>query len=141
MIKIFFILCLFIISCTTTPVKQKDAVDVPSNRLYAYQKKTTETTSTIIAIRDSGYQGGGCYCGFYINGILAARIDTSEIAKFYIEPGETLLKLGQDPYGKGLCGIFQEHFVQRETVLKPNETKTFNLRLLANGVIDIQRAE
>jgi hypothetical protein len=66
-------------------------------------------------------------------------LDTSEVAKFCLEPGEVLLRVGRDPQGKGLCAIGQNQWIQRETVLKPGEQKTFRMTTGHFGVFDIIR--
>jgi hypothetical protein len=139
---IVLIAALFLFGCTTTPVRVNEASNVPASRIYAYQNKSPEKTATIIAIRDSGFAGGGCYSAFYIDDILSGRFDIAEKATFYLNPGEHNLKLGPDPEGKGLCSAGSDyHFMKIETLLRQGETKTFNLRLLASGTPSIQRAD
>jgi hypothetical protein len=131
-----------LLACTTTPVRPLDALPVPADRLLSFQAKPPKDFAVLIVVRDTGFLGSACYCGFYINDILAARFDLSEKAIFYIEPGELTLKVGTDPLGAGLCGIGKDtHYVKREAFIKAGETKTYNLRLLAGGVMDIQRAD
>lgn len=77
----------------------------------------------------------------WLNGKLAARFDTSETARFYVEPGEILLRVGSDPEGNGLCGFGKDRWTERETTLKPNENKAFRLTTDANGKRDIERGE
>ena len=77
----------------------------------------------------------------WINQTLAARLDTSEVAKFYLEPGEILLRVGRDPQGKGLCALGQDQWVQRETILRPGEQKTFRMTTGDNGQFDIIRSD
>jgi hypothetical protein len=125
----------------TTPTPQSEAKQVPKDRLLAFQEKKAETTSTLVVTRDTGFIGGGCYHGFSINGTLAARMDAGETSRFFVPPGEILLRVGRDPDGKGLCATFQDQWTQRETVLRENEMKYFRLTTDANGRGDIQRAD
>ncbi|WP_157062733.1 MULTISPECIES: hypothetical protein [Pseudomonas] len=37
--------------------------------------------------RDTGFLGGGCYVAIHIDGKFAARIDTGEVAKFFLSIG------------------------------------------------------
>lgn len=85
--------------------------------------------------------GGGCYYALFINGTLSARFDVGEIARFYLEPGEILLRVGRDPQGRGICSSGQEYWTQRETILREGETKYFRMLLDANGTTDIQRSD
>lgn len=140
-IIIIGIVALIVSGCATSPPSLSDVRQVPRDRLLAYQDKTEKTTASITVIRDSGFIGGGCFYALSIDGRLAARLDTAEMAKFYVEPGELLLKSSSDPEGKGLCGAFPDEFTQRETILRPNEIKTFRLSIDANGKTDISRSE
>lgn len=133
---------MILVSCTTMPVKYNEASNVPSSRLYAYKIKTSETTATIIAIRDTGFVGSACLNAFYIDNKLAARFDTGEKATFFVNPNEHTLKFGPDPQSKGLCSVGADyHYMQIETYLKAGSTKQFNLRLMATGIPSIQIAD
>lgn len=129
------------VGCATTPTPVSEAKQAPSSRLLAYQEKKTETTSTLVVTRDAGYLGGGCYYAVSINGTLAARLDVAETSRFFLVPGEVLLRAGRDPQGNGLCAIGQDDWTQRETILRQNEVKFFRLSIDANGKTDIQRAD
>ncbi len=139
------VICFLIFSflgCATTPVSPDLARAVPKERILGHQYKSLNNNSTLIVTRDEGFLGGGCFLGFYVNGILVARFDTGEIAQFYIEPGEILLKVTQDPEGKGLCAIKGGfNGTQRETILKPGDVKRFRIMTDAQGNIDIQRSD
>ena len=132
---------LVLTGCATTPIPATEAKQAPSNRLLAYQEKNAETTSTLVVTRDTGFLGGGCYYSVSIKGTLAARLDTGETSRFFLPPGEILLRAGRDPQGKGLCAAGQDEWTQRETILRQNEIKFFRLSIDANGKTDIQRAE
>lgn len=128
--------------CNTTPVTVSNAIPIDQGRALAFQNKPTENFGTIIVIRDEGMTGGGCFIGLHINGKLAARIDTKEIVKFYVEPGEILFKVGRDPMGRGLCSTGQDHWTQRESFIKSNEIKYFRISTDGgSGKFDIIRAD
>ena len=127
--------------CATTPIAPTVAKQTPNERILAFQQKTTGTTATLIVTRDEGLIGSGCYYSLSINGTLAARLDVGETVLFYLDPGEILLRVGRDPQGRGLCSAGQEHWTQRETILRSDEIKYFRLMLDANGAADIQRSE
>ena len=142
--KIFLLLgvVLTILSgCATTPVSINDAKQVPADRLLAFQTAGADKTAILTVIRDEGFLGSGCYYGLWINKTLAARVDVAEYAKFYVEPGETLLRIGRDPQGKGLCAVDQDNWTQRETILKAGVPKTFRMSIDVNGKVDISRAD
>jgi predicted component of type VI protein secretion system len=127
--------------CATTPVSIKDAKQMPKDRLLAFQTKDANKTATLTVIRDEGFLGSGCYYGLWINQTLAARVDVAEFAKFYVEPGEILLRIGRDPQGQGLCGIDQDNWTQRETIMKPGDQKTFRMTIDENAKLDIFRSD
>jgi hypothetical protein len=58
-----------------------------------------------------------------------------------VNAGDVLLRVGRDPQGKGLCAFGKGEWTQRETVLRPDETKYFRLSIDANGKTDIQRGD
>lgn len=127
--------------CATTPVSINDAKQIPAERLVAFQTQDANKTAILTIIRDEGFIGSGCYYGLWINQTLAARVDVAESAKFYVEPGEILLRIGRDPQGKGLCAINQDNWTQRETIIKPGDRKTFRMSIDVNGKLDISRSE
>jgi hypothetical protein len=127
--------------CATTPVRHSDAIKAPQDRVLSYQTINDKATSTIVITRDEGFLGGGCYYAVFINTILAARLNPAETVNFYVEPGEIMLKVGRDPQGKGLCAVGQDEWTQRETIMRPHETKYFRLTIDVNGKTDIQRAD
>lgn len=112
------VLSLGLIGCATTPMPPSQAAQVASDRLLAFQERSADATGTLVVTRDKGLLGGGCYYGFFINDVLAARFDVAETASFYIEPGELVLRSGRDPKGRALCGLSQQEWTQRETILR-----------------------
>lgn len=127
--------------CATTPVSPSSALPAPAERLLAFQEAAPSPSGTLVVTRDKGFGGGGCYYSFYINDVLAARLATSETAKFNVAAGELVLRSGRDPQGRALCGTLQDEWTQRETILRDGETKYFRLSIDANGKTDIQRAD
>ena len=127
--------------CATTPVPVNSALPAPRERILAFQDIPAGPSGTIVVTRDKGLGGSGCYYGFSINNVLAARLAVSETASFRVAPGELVLRSSRDPYGKGLCGAFQDEWTQRETILRNGETKHFRLSIDRNGKTDILRAD
>ena len=142
-ISLLLLLMLCANGCATAPISISEAKQAPPDRVLAFQTSTSDKTATLTVIRDEGLIGSGCYYAVSINGILAARLDLSELARFYIEPGEILMRYGRDPQGQGLCGPLEgmDNWTQRETFLKPREKKSFRLTIDANGKKDIQRLD
>ncbi|MEX3986016.1 hypothetical protein AB4Y45_44915 [Paraburkholderia sp. EG287A] len=128
--------------CASEPMSLTSATKAPSERVTAYQTVPPGIDSGMLVItRDSGFTGGACFYAVSINGKLAARLDTGETARFIVPAGEVLLRSGRDPQGKGLCSLVKGEWTQRETALKPGETKLFRLSIDMNGKTDIQRAD
>lgn len=127
--------------CATTPPSLSEIRPAPKERLLAFQNKTEATSSKLVVTRDTGLVGGMCFYTLSINNVLAARLDTSETASFYLEPGELLLRVGTDSEGKGLCSFALDGWTQRETILRAGETKTFRMTIDASGKTDIQRSD
>ena len=128
-------------ACATSPTERAEATAIPANRLLAFQKPIVGRQAVLLVTRDSGFMGGGCYKSLWINGTLAARVDVSETARFFVEPGEVLIKVGRDPLGSGLCATGQDQYTQRETTLKVGESKSFRMSSDSNNLVDIQRAD
>ena len=135
------LLLLLLSACATTPTYIHEAEQAPVERVLAFQTPTSDKAATITIIRDEGLIGSGCFAGLYINKILAARLDVAEVVKFYVEPGEVLIRAGWDPQGRGLCAFGQDNWTQRETLLKPGEQKSFRLFLDQNARWDIFRSD
>lgn len=125
----------------TTSVAMFAAKQVPTERLLAFQVATGDKAASVTVIRDEGYIDSGCYYAMHINGVLAARLDVAEYARFYVEPGEIQFHAGRDPQGARLCGVQLDNWTHRETLLKPGEQKYFRLSIDANGKSDIQRTD
>ncbi|MDP2882483.1 MAG: hypothetical protein Q8N89_12965 [Azonexus sp.] len=132
---------LVLAGCATTPLPASQAKPAPKERIFAFQDKTATNSATAVVTRDDGFLGSGCYYGFWINGVLAARLDVAETSSFFVEPGEHVLRVGIDPQGKGLCSAGSGNWTQRETILRANEPKFFRLSLDLNGKADIERSE
>lgn len=140
--KYLFIVSLLLVGCATTPPPASEIKMAPANRLLAFQDKTKDVTATLVVTRDQGLIGGGCYKTLTIDSKLSARLDTSERANFYLQPGEHLLKVGVDEQGEGLCAFTAfAPWTQRETILRAGETKYFRITTDPNGITDISRAD
>lgn len=127
--------------CATTPADPSQAAPVPPDRVVAFQSTIDGPSGTLVLTRDKGFIGSGCYYGFFINDTLAARIDNSETATFFVPTGELVLRAGRDPSGRALCGLGQQEWTQRETTFRDGERKYFRLSIDVNGKTDIQRAD
>jgi hypothetical protein len=132
---------LSLIGCASTPVPVTLAKTTPNDRVLAFQDPSDLNNATITITRDKGFLGGGCYAGVYIDMVLVARLGVGEAVTLYLAPGEKLLRVGRDPEGRGLCGLEQSNWTQRETLLKANDRKSFRMTIDANHKYDIFRSD
>ena len=132
---------IFVTGCATTPIPLAQAKQAPADRVLAFQDRHGDNTSSLTVVRDEGFLGSGCFYAVHVNSTLAARLDVAESARFFVTPGETLLRVGRDPMGRGLCSVNQENWTQRETILKQGEHKVFRLSIDPNGKLDVQRTD
>lgn len=125
-ILILAISFLLLVGCASTPVNTSTAKKIPDERHLAF--KPTPKSPNLVIFRDEGFAGSGCYLGFYIDGKLAARIDTGEYAEFYVESGKRILERNFDPQGRGLCGMGGGgQAAQQGTIIRDGEIKKLRL--------------
>jgi len=124
----FFLLLLFLwpSGCHSTPVAPSEAIPVADDRLYAFQVPSSERNASITVIRDEGIVASACYIMVHINSTEAARLDTGEIARFYVKPGTVLIRAGIDPEGGILC-LDPGNWTQVEIIVGAGEGKRFRV--------------
>lgn len=112
--------------CSTSPVSPGEAKPVPKDRIVAFSAKPKEAYGTVVVTRDTGFLGGGCYVAVHIDGKLAARIDTGEVARFYLPTGDHLVGLGIDKQGGGMCS-WTDMLKEQSAILKEGQVKRFRV--------------
>lgn len=127
--------------CATTPVPPAEAKAAPLERKLAFQDKSDAASAALVVTRDAGMLGSGCFYSFWIDSVLAARLDVGETASFYVVPGEHVLGVTTDPQGKMLCSYGSDNITRRETLLRQDERKFYRLSINPSGIVDIQRSE
>ena len=125
--------------CATTAIDPSRAAPVPSGHLLAFQEATAERTATLVVTRDEGMIGMACRVVLAIDGVPAGRFSTGETAMFRVAPGERVLRSGLD--GAGLCAFGRDNWTQRETTLRPGETKHFRISIDPDGKVEVQRGD
>ena len=135
-----FLVIIFVTGCSTGPTKMAESKPVPPERIYAFDKYIDGPSATMIVTRDKGYVGSGCFYGFRIDGVLAARIDPKETVTFIVPAKELVIRMERDSMGGLICSVDANHAVQRETTLKEGQTKYFRMSISSTGVLDVQRA-
>lgn len=109
-----------------TPVSLNDAKQVPGDRLLAYQEKISEYRLLIVT-RDKSFQGGGCFVGLEINGVLSGRFDPEESARFYLPSSEPAMRVVPDPLARGLCSFGDWAPAEQKFVLSANSENLFRI--------------
>ncbi|MBI4989945.1 MAG: hypothetical protein HZC23_14110 [Rhodocyclales bacterium] len=115
-----------------TPVSLSDAKQVPSDRLLAYQENIPEYRLLIVT-RDKGFQGGGCFVGLEINGVLSGRFDPEESARFYIPSSEPAMRVVPDPFASGLCSLGGWPPAEQRYVLSASSENIFRITRGSRG--------
>ena len=123
--------------CHTTPVPLEKAIPTPELRLMAFQSSSPSFPSTLTITRDTGGLGSSCSILVYINKELAARMEAGEKAMFNVPAGYTLLMVGPDTQGEGLCWFADGYSDQIETYLNPQEKKPYRVSGTPAGTLKI----
>ncbi|MNJ45740.1 hypothetical protein D3C77_408500 [compost metagenome] len=123
--------------CSTSPVSPEQAKLIPADRLVSFTSKPNEAYGTVIVTRDTGWMGGGCYVAVHIDGRVAARIDTGEVARFYLPTGDHLVGLGIDKQGGGMCS-WTDMLKEQSASLKEGQVKRFRIGGDSQGGLDIR---
>ena len=85
--------------CATTPISSQQATPVPEERQFLYRHGGADTAQVLVK-RDTGFMGSACATRVYVDGKLAAYVDSGEKVIFHI-PAETVI-IGAEPHG--ICG-------------------------------------
>ncbi|OWF76980.1 hypothetical protein B4900_17825 [Yersinia rohdei] len=130
---------LVLAGCGTSPVPSNEAVSVPQERVFGFQKNVADFP-TLIVTRDNGWlAGGGCFVAILIDGKVVARIGTGETVKFYVEPGRKIIGISGDEKGGGLCSAqFGQQIKESSVELKSNEVQRFRISGDTNSGLDIR---
>ncbi|WP_413732356.1 hypothetical protein [Sodalis sp. RH20] len=128
-----------ITGCSTSPTTSDNVTSIPTERALGFQNKS-DSSATIIISRDSGFlSGGGCFVSILIDGKTAARINTSEIGKFYVEPGRHIIGISGDPLGGGLCKYqIGQPIKESSTEVSKGDVQKFRISGGTNAGLDIR---
>jgi hypothetical protein len=113
-------------SCATSPVPLSEAKATPADRVFLADLGSSAAAGNIVVSRDSGFLGGGCFVGFYIDGSLVAKMDTGEKARFPVSAGEHVVGVG-NPGGNGLCAFNKDYRRETSTIIKAGDVKYFRM--------------
>lgn len=130
-------IALFLSACATSPVPSGEAKRVPADRLYAFQVPPAEPHGKVIVTRDSGFSGSACTVGFYVNGTLAGKFETSETASFDMPAGEYIFGVGM-PDGKGLCAFHDGDSRELDAKVVAQTAKYYRLVLRPGDTVSLE---
>lgn len=130
---ILFFALITLSGCATTAVQPGEAKPVPPERIFLYQNSASDGAKLTV-VRDSGFLGGGCYYGFYINGKRAASLDAGEKVEFSLPAGEWMLGMK----GEGKVCIADNFLNEREITLSNGQHKGVRLFSDPSGNLDIK---
>lgn len=136
--KIALAACLAVLiltGCGTSPIQVSDATPVPTSRIDAELSKPGADSAKVTVVRDSGLLGGGCLFGFYVDGKLIARLDTSERHSVELPAGEHVL--GAAAVGRALCSG-ENRRREVATILKPGDSKVYRMSVEQGMGLTIQ---
>lgn len=120
------LLLAFTAGCSTSPVAFDEAKPVPKDRVFAFSSKPATPYGTIVVARDTGFIGGGCFVAIHVDGKVVARIDTGEVASFYLPVGDHLVGLGIDKQGGGMCS-WTNSLKEQSASLIEGQSKRFRI--------------
>ncbi|MGX8847709.1 hypothetical protein [Pseudomonas aeruginosa] len=125
---------LLVAGCSTSPVSVETAAPAKAANVYAYQSKPAGPSGSLTVVRDSGFVGGGCDMGVYVDGRLVARIATKEKVTLFLPVGSKVV--GAGIVGAGLCGANTDRR-EREISIRDGDRLNYRLFTSSNGDIDL----
>lgn len=120
--------------CSTGPVSVSTAKTAAPAKVYAYQTKLAGSSGTLILVRDSGYIGGGCDMGIYVDGQLAARLATKEKVGLQLPAGQHVI--GAGIVGSGICAMGNDRR-EREIAISDGKTSSYRVFTSTDGDVDL----
>ena len=119
--------------CSTSQVSLGQAKPVPADRVYAYKMRVAGS-GMITVVRDEGHTGSLCAIGLFIDGKIAARVETGEKVGLYVPAGQVVI--GAAYQGSGICGMGAERR-ERDITVSAGQDKIYRIATGADGVIDV----
>ena len=144
MIKKFWLLVItsaLIAGCTTAPVKFAESKSVPSERIYdGFQNYATpsESSSTVIIVRDSGLLGSAGSASIFVNGEIITRLKVGESIVLNVPAGDNIL--GSGP-GTKLKWESDDVGLKEQTLFAlQGKTYYYRLRIAPSGGLELYRS-
>lgn len=125
---------LLVAGCSTSPVSVDTADQAKAANVYAFQSKPAGPSGSLTVVRDSGFVGGGCDMGVYVDGRLVARIATKEKVTLLLPAGPKVV--GAGIVGSGLCAANNDRR-EREISIRDGDRLNYRLFTSSNGDVDL----
>lgn len=125
-------------ACSTTPVTQQSATQVPSERIYQpghIGAASITSDATVIFLRDSGFSGGGCSHDLYVDNVKVFAIRQGEQITIHVPAGQRVFRLET---GGGLCPNIS---TSQETTIAAGARQTYRILLPSDGSLRLTRIE
>lgn len=129
---------LLIASCSTTPVSQQTAPQVPANRIYASSylgQATDPADATVMFLRDAGLLGAGCSHDMFVDNTKVFAIRHGEQITIHLPAGQHFFRLET---GGGLCPNIA---ASQETTIGAGQREVFRILLPSDGNLRLTRIE
>lgn len=121
------VVSLLLAGCSATrPISADAAKPVPANQIFAYNLPDART-GTVVVTRDIGLSGSKCPVAFYVDGKVAAHVDTGQTMTLHVPSGSHIF--GSGPAGTGVCGVVSRTAHLREASFDIVAGGTLKLRL------------
>ncbi|MCU7238781.1 hypothetical protein [Pseudomonas peradeniyensis] len=123
--------------CSTTPVSERSARQIPTERIYDQSviHKVSADESTVTFLRDEGFYGSGCSHVVYVNNRKAFAIRSGEGIRIHLAPGSYFFRLET---GAGMCPNIA---TSQNSELKPGAHEAYRILLPSDGSLRLTRIE
>lgn len=120
-------------SCSSSPVPNEKARNVPAYRIYNQEFLTKKDNSGIVIIkRDAGFVSSACSDSFFVDGIKIADLNPAEKIVIYPRTGKRIFSM----IANGICG---GGLVEVEGEVELNQAITYRIAHSLNGGYGIYR--
>lgn len=127
-----------LMACSTTPVTQQGAVDIPSERIYQssyLSPANPQSEATVVFLRDKGFSGAGCSHDMFVDNVKVFSIRHGEKVAIRVPAGQHFFRLET---GGGLCPNIA---ASQESTLAPGARNVYRILLPSDGSLRLTRVE
>lgn len=122
-----------LVGCSSSPVSNEKAKNVPANRIYNQEIFTKKDNSgTVIIKRDAGFVSSACSDSLFVDGVKIADLNPAEKIVIYPRQGKRIFSM----IANGVCG---GGLVEVEGDVEENQVITYRIAHALNGGYGIYR--